>query len=118
MRILHFEYSDFFRKIVHDMTIQQGHDYIGSNSGADLYQLLGKYDVDIIFTGMELQDMSVESLLKEISASKYKNLPVVILTSSNVDNITRRLKQLQFSDFLLKENLSYETLSNCIKKYQ
>lgn len=116
MRVLHFEYSDFFRKIVHDMAVRKGIDYIESNSGSDLFKLLSKYEVDIIVTGMELSDMSVESLLNDLFDSKYRSLPVIILTSSDVENITKKLKNLKFNDFILKENLTPElfqqTLTN------
>lgn len=108
MRILHFEYSDFFRKVIHDMTVRQGLDYIESKTGNNLFKLLSKYDVDVIITGMELSDMSVEDLLSELEDSKYSSIPVVILTSSDVENITKRLRHLNFTDFILKENLTPE----------
>lgn len=106
MRVLHFEYSDFFRKVVHDMALRLGIDYMESNAGSNLFKLLSKNDVDVIITGMELSDMSVETLLSELRDSKYKSLPVIILTSSDVENITKRLRNLIFTDFILKENLT------------
>lgn len=106
MRVLHFEYSDFFRKVVHDMALRLGIDYVESKSGSNLFKLLSKNDVDVIITGMELSDMSVENMLDELRDSKYKSLPVIILTSSDVENISKRLKNLVFTDFILKENLT------------
>lgn len=116
MRILHFEYSDFFRKVVHDMCVRQGFDYIESSDGSTLFKMLGKYDIDVILTGTELADMNVEELLQELNGSKYENIPVVILTSSDVKNIKTRLKTLKFDDFILKESLTLDLLTQCIKR--
>lgn len=118
MRILHFEYSEFFRKIVHDMSVRQGFDYVGTSYGSDLFKLLSKQDFDVIFTGMELSDMRVEKLLTELSDSKYSKLPVVILTSSNVEDIKSRLKNIKFTDLILKETLTLEVLTNCIHRVE
>lgn len=114
MRVLHFEYSDFFRKVVHDMALRLGIDYMESNAGSNLFKLLSKNDVDVIITGMELSDMNIETLLSELRDSKYKSLPVIILTSSDVENITKRLKSLIFTDFILKENLTLDLFHQTI----
>ncbi len=116
MRVLHFEYSDFFRRIVHDMSVRQGVDYVESNAGGDLFKLLSKYDIDVILTGMELADMSVETLLQDLEESKFQKTPVVILTSSDVDDISKRLKNLKFTDFILKEDLSPTRLKNTLSR--
>lgn len=117
MRILHFEYSDFFRRVVHDLSVRLGYDYVGSHEGSDLFKLLAKYDIDIVFTGMELSDMNAESLIEQLKDSKYKHIPVVILTSSEIADIHKRLKGIEFNDFLLKENLSSETLRKCVSRF-
>lgn len=118
MRILHFEYSEFFRRIVHDMAVRQGFDYVGTSYGGDLFKHLSKQDFDVVFTGMELSDMRVEVLLNELSSSKYSYLPIVILTSSNVEDIKTRLKHLKFNDLILKEMLTIEVLTNCINRIE
>lgn len=116
MRILHFEYSDFFRRMIHDMTVRQGYDYIGTSEGKSLFKWLSQTDIDVILTGMELSDMSVETLLAELSHTKYKHIPVVIITSTDVQGIQSRLKGLQYADFLLKENLTLASLSKCLTR--
>lgn len=118
MRILHFEYSEFFRKVVHDMSIREGHDYIPSSTGKNVVALLDKNKVDVIFTGMELSDISAEQLIDALSNSPYNKIPVVIITSSEVQDITHRLKNLKFSDFILKENLNLDTFGKCLRKIQ
>lgn len=118
MRILHFEYSDFFRHVVHDMSSRLGYDYIGTSNGDDLFKILAKQDVDIIFTGMELNDMTAEILISNIKSSKYDFIPVVILTSSEIADIHKRLKGIEFSDFIVKENLSLQSLKKCVARFE
>jgi CheY-like chemotaxis protein len=116
MTILHFEYSGFFKRVLHDLAILQGHNYIDSDQGEALFNLLAHYDVDVILTGLELSDMSAETLISNLKASKYKHIPVVIVTSSEVENVRARLKSLPFDDFILKEQLTPETLGKCLSK--
>ncbi|MBE0449206.1 MAG: response regulator [Clostridia bacterium] len=116
MRILHFEYSDFFRRVVHDMTVREGHDYIQSSTGKNLISLLDRNEVDVIFTGMELSDITAEQLIDALSKSSYSKIPVVIITSSGVQDITHRLKNLNFFDFILKENLNLDIFAKCLRK--
>lgn len=118
MRILHFEYSDFFRHVVHDMALRLGYNYIGTSNGEDLFKILAKQDVDVIFTGMELGDMTAEVLISNIKSSKFDFLPVVILTSSEIADIHKRLKGLDFSDFIVKENLTIQTLKKCVSRFE
>ncbi|MBF4695997.1 response regulator [Fusibacter ferrireducens] len=118
MRILHFEYSDFFRRVVHDLVLRSGHAYFETKKGSDLFRILAHDEIDVIFTGMELSDMSGENLIQDLKESKFKSIPVVILTSSEVDNLNKRLKGLDFYDFILKENLNIDTLNNILDRIE
>ncbi len=118
MRILHFDYSDFFRRVVHDLILSSGHAYFNSNQGADLYHILAHDEIDVIFTGMELSDMSAEDLIRDIKNSKYKNIPIVILTSSEVENLNKRLKGIPFYDFILKEQLTADLLNQVLDRIE
>jgi len=118
MRILHFEFSDFFRRVVHDMAVRLGYEYIGTSNGEELFKILAKYDVDAIFTGMELNDMDAEHLISSIKASKYANTPIVILTSNEISDIHNRLKGIEFNDLIIKENLNVNSLKKCIMRFE
>lgn len=117
MRILHFEYSDFFRQVVHDMSSRLGFDYTGTSRGEDFMKLISKHEVDVIITGMELSDMKAETLIANIKSSKYNEVPIVILTSLEIDNIHKRLKELIFNDFILKESLNVESFKKCMSRF-
>lgn len=118
MRILHFEFSDFFRRVVHDMSVRLGYDYIGTSNGEDLFKILAKHDIDVIFTGMELSDMDAEHLISNIKGSKFADVPIVILTSSEIADIHKRLKGIEFNDFILKENLNVNSLKKCVTRFE
>lgn len=116
MKILHLDYSSFFRKVIQDMILSQGHVYSGASSIGPGLELLSKDDYDVIFTGLELTDGSAEDLFKELAHSNYENIPVVIITSSEIKDITHRLKQLTFEDIILKDTLTSETLKRCLNR--
>ena len=117
MKILHFEYSDFFRQIIHDMSSRLGFDYYGTSRGDDFFKLISKHDADVIITGMELSDMKAEELISNIKDSKYTDTPVIILTSLEIENIHKRLKELTFNDLILKENLTVDSFKKCIGRF-
>lgn len=118
MRILHFEYSEFFRKIVHDMSVRLGFDYIGTADGDQLFKIMAKTDVDVIMSGMELHDMSAETLIANLKQSKYSETPIIILTSTEIADIHKRLKGLEFNDLITKETLTLDRLRKCVLRFQ
>lgn len=118
MRILHFEYSEFFRRVVHDMAIRLGFDYIGSANGQDLLKIMARSEIDVILSGMELNDMSAETLIAELKKSKYADTPIIILTSTEIADIHKRLKGLDFNDLITKESLTIDRLRRCVTRFQ
>lgn len=118
MRILHFEYSDFFRRVIHDMSVRLGYDYVGTSHGGDFGNMMAKQAFDVVITGMALDDMDAEALIDKIRASKWPDLPVVILTSTNIADIHKRLKGLEFNDFITKESLNLDVLKRCISRME
>ena len=118
MTILHFEYSEFFKKYVQDLVEQAGHTYIQSNRGDQLFTLLAHHDVDLIITGMELSDMCGENLIRDLQTSKFKRTPIVIITSASVENIRKRLQGLRFNDIIMKEQLNFDTFTKCVDRIE
>lgn len=118
MNILHFEYSSFFKNYVRDLVERSGHNYLSSSQGDALFNQLALHDVDIIITGLELSDMRGEELISSLQASKFKSIPVVIITSAAVENLTARLKGIKFDDFILKENLNFDSFTKCIDRIE
>ncbi len=116
MQILHLEYSAFFRKIIHDMLIESGFNAISTKSGQEAYKVLAQDDIDLIITGLELADMTGEALIEELRDSKYQNIPIVVITASDMTEVRQRLKGVFIDDFILKPQLTQERLEDVISR--
>ncbi len=116
MQILHLEYSAFFRKIIHDMLIESGYNAISTKSGHDAYKVLAKDDIDVIITGLELADMTGEEIIEELRGSKYQDIPIVVITASDMAEVRQRLKGVFIDDFILKPQLTQERLEDVIHR--
>jgi len=118
MNILHFEYSDFFRIYVKDLIEDMGHTYYATQNGESLYQFLAQTTIDVILTGLELHDMTAEQLIENISKTRYKDIPIIIVTSSEVEDLKSRMKSINYSDFIIKETLNNDTLAKCLERFE
>jgi len=118
MNILHFEYSVFFRNYMRDLVEKSGHHYISEVQGGALFHVLAMHDVDVIITGLELTDMRGEDLIGQLQSSKFKDIPVVVVTSSAVTNLKVRLSSVHFEDFILKEDLNFDSFAKCIDRIE
>jgi len=116
MQILHLEYSAFFRKIIHDMLVEAGFNPISTKSGKDLYKVLATEDIDVIITGLELADMTGEELIEDVRDSKFGNLPIIVITGSDMSEVRERMKGLFIDDFILKTQLTQERLVDSIER--
>ncbi len=114
MHILHLEYSAFFRKIIKEMIIGSGHSPVESKYGSDVFKILAQTDVALIITGFELADMTGEDLIENLNGSRYADIPIVIITSLDADEMKERLTGLNVRDYILKQDLTPETFNKCI----
>ncbi len=116
MQILHSEYSAFFRKIIHDMLVEAGYNPISMNNGKDVYKILATEDIDVVITGLELADMTGEELIEDLRNSKFGDLPIVVISGSDISEIRQRLKGLFIDDFILKTQLTEERLVDSLER--
>ena len=114
MRILHLETSSFFRKLVQKGTDLQHEDYFGCDSIAEAVQVLESQSIDLILTAQEMTDGTVENFLKDISEGSFKDIPIIMLSSSNDMELRRRYFELGVIDFISKDNFSIEKLKDQI----
>lgn len=116
MHILHLEYSAFFRKIIKEMIIGSGHSPVESKYGSDVFKILAQTDVALIITGFELADMTGEELIENLQGSRYSDIPIVLITSLEVDEVKERLKGLKIQDYILKQDLTPDTFNKVIDR--
>ncbi len=116
MQILHFEYSAFFRKLIKEMILESGHTPLESKYGSDLFKILAQHDVSLIITGFELADMTGEELIEHLGDSRYSDIPIVIISSLEIDEVKQRLKGLKITDYILKQDLSPDRFNRCVDR--
>ncbi len=118
MNILHFEYSDFFKMVMSDMVNRCGHHYESKSEGLHCLDILSQRSIDLIITGLELSDEKGEQMIKALNNSRYSKIPILIITSLDTENLQTRLKGLKFSDYIIKEQLTYEVLTQCLDRIE
>lgn len=116
MNILHLEYSNFFRLMVKDLILESGHHAIEGKYGSDVFKVLALNDVSLIITGLELADMTGEELINHLRDSRYSDIPIVVITSLEPQEVKQRLKGLRIDDVILKQDLTNERFNLCIDR--
>ncbi len=89
-----------------ELVTRCAHSITGVGSKAEALRVLADDGIDLIVTGMELDDGDAESLMLELNQSQSRNIPVVVLTSSDSLEQRERLFTLGVVDYMLKGELS------------
>ncbi|MDC7240668.1 MAG: response regulator, partial [Spirochaetales bacterium] len=110
MRILHLETSSFFRKVVQKGTDLQQEEYFGCESIQEAKKILDTKAIDLILTAQEMTDGRIEDLLKETADSACKDIPIIMVSSSDDMELRKRYFELGVIDFISKDNFSVEKL--------
>ena len=118
MKILHIEHSKMIRTASRDVIMELGHDYIEATSQKETYDQLDQNNIDLIITGLELDDIDGEALIESIMASEYASTPIVVLTSYDNLEIRKKLFQLGVVDYQVKKNFNSNRLKTYIEAIQ
>lgn len=118
MRILHIEHSRMIKKAAKDIIVSLGHVYIEASTIQETYDLLENDSVDLIITGLELDDVKGELLVESLCKSSYSNIPIVVLTSYDNLKIRTKLFQLGVVDYQIKKNFTGNRLKTYIESIQ
>jgi CheY-like chemotaxis protein len=74
LSILHVERSTFFQKIVKEIILHNGMNYYASTKVADAISVLDNMHIDLIITGLELEDGSGEELIEGLNRSRHRGV--------------------------------------------
>ncbi|WP_430883400.1 diguanylate cyclase [Fusibacter sp. JL216-2] len=118
MNILHIERSKLIREMIHDVVEKLGHDYYCSNSYKDAFHILDNVDVDFIVTGLELADSTSDTLMDDLMASSHKDVPVIVLTSTDNMDIREKLFDMGVVDYIVKDTKTDSKLRTYIETFQ
>ncbi len=118
MNILHIEQSTLIREMTRDVVANIGHGYFCTCGGQEALDILEKEEIHFIITGLELSDITGEGFMKQLSASKYKDIPVIVLTSTDCMDIRKKLFDLGVVDYIVKDSLTDEKLKSYIEAFE
>jgi diguanylate cyclase (GGDEF)-like protein len=106
--ILHADRSTFFHKVVKDILSQKGITCRSVTSKTEAVTVLNAENVDMIITGLELEDGGADELIDEINRSEHRSIPVLVITGNDSIELREQYFSLGVVDYLLKKDVSYD----------
>ncbi len=117
LSILHIDRSKFFQKIVRDIISANGLSYSSCTTKSEALNILESMNVDLIITGLELDDGSGEDFVEEVNRSRFRTIPVIVVTATESLKLRQRLFTLGVVDYMLKKDMNTERLSSYIQTF-
>ncbi|MBN2897529.1 MAG: diguanylate cyclase [Clostridia bacterium] len=118
LKILHLEESRFIKKKMGDIVESTGHFYYPANSPREAIETLEKEAIDLIVTALEFDGISGEDFIKTINNSKYKNIPIIVLTSTDTMEMREHLFSLGVVDYLVKTEVDDSIMTTYFKAFK
>jgi two-component system cell cycle response regulator len=118
LKILHLEESRFIKKKMGDIVEGTGHFYYPAQTPAEAIELLKHETIDIIITALEFEAASGEDFIKTINHSKYKNIPIIVLTSTDTMEMREHLFSLGVVDYLVKTEVEDSLLRSYFSAFR
>ena len=115
MRILHLERSSFFQKVVQKSSELQDAEILGCSSLDRAGEILREQEIDLILTGQELDDGSSEEFLKGLAGTEHRDIPVIMLSSTDNMQIRQHYFELGVIDFISKNDFTVGKLNSHIE---
>jgi DNA-binding NtrC family response regulator len=117
--VLHVEHSYFCRRIVKDLLIYSDNEleYISVQTPSEANKILENQKVNVIITGLEFGNETGESFIKVLNKSKYKDIPIIVLSGNDDEDFKRKLLAQGVVAYVNK-NASIERLKNYVSKYK
>lgn len=114
--ILVVEDSPFFLNQVVSFLSEIGCKPLTATDGAEGLDVLNREKIDIVLTDIEMPNMNGLEMARKIRADeRFKNLPIIAVTSLAGDAAEKEGKDAGINDYLVK--LDREKIIACVKKY-
>ena len=91
MQVIHVDNSRFFRKVMRVFLSELGVQSEDFECGEDVLDAIGTRKISCVITGLELQDMNGEELIRQLLFSGH-SMTIIAVTSNDDDE---RIKNLQ-----------------------
>ena len=111
-KVLQLESGNLFRQIVKKLIEPRGYEVIATDISTVAFTILEENKISLIITGNELADISGEDFITILSKSKYSNIPVIVLTSTDSLELRTKLFSMGIVDYILKKDVNTAKLSN------
>ncbi|MFH2059129.1 MAG: chemotaxis protein CheW [Pseudomonadota bacterium] len=114
--ILVVEDSPFFLNQVVSFLSEIGYKPLTATDGVQGLDVLNREKVDIVLTDIEMPNMNGLEMTRKIRADeRFKNLPIIAVTSLAGDAAEKEGRDAGINDYLVK--LDREKIIACVKKY-
>ncbi|WP_300465167.1 hybrid sensor histidine kinase/response regulator [Desulfobacula sp.] len=114
--ILVVEDSPFFLHQVVSFLSEIGYKPLTATDGVQGLEVLNREKIDIVLTDIEMPNMNGLEMTRKIRADeRFKNLPIIAVTSLAGDAAEKEGRDAGINDYLVK--LDREKIISCVKKY-
>lgn len=118
MNILHIEFSKLI-KMTSKIAIESiGHVYYEATTLEEAFKVLRSNPINLIITGLELEDAKEEGLIKQLSQSEFSSIPIVVLTSTDNLELRKKLFDMGVVDYQIKSGFTTNRLKTYIESIQ
>jgi two-component system cell cycle response regulator len=100
--ILHLETSTLYKTLIKEISAELSSIYINAASVDEAFDILGKSEVSLILTPMEVEGGNTADFIKALNDSEYKKIPVVVFTGNDSLEDRKRMYDLGIVDYILK----------------
>ena len=112
LQVLHIDRNELFREVMHEIILRCGHSVRSVATKKDALAYLSDTPVDLIITALEFDDGDAESFILDMPQTTKKDIPVVVVTSSDSLEQRERLFSLGVVDYILKSDISENYFKN------
>jgi len=110
LHVLHVDRSELFRKIMRELVVRYGYSITSVTTQAEALRMVAEGPVDLVITALELDDGTAESLIRTLTKDLHKDIPTIIVTSSDSLELREKFFGLGVMDYILKSELDEEKL--------
>ena len=106
LRILHVDRSEMFRKVMQELVYRCGHTIDAVATKSEAMARLASENIDLLVTALELDDGSAESLIRELAELGNRDIPTIVVTSTDSLEQRERFFALGVVDYMLKGEIT------------
>lgn len=114
--VLHVEHNRFFHEIVRNMIADEELNYIPVKSPKEAFKILESTKINLIITGLIFEGETGEQLIENLHKSRYKNLPVLILSATEDEDMKNKKFEHGEIEFINK-NTAMSKFKYYVNKY-